>query len=214
MILKSIYNRLIRDRLPRKIGVFNGVAVRDIGLFDRTDVFPDYEEVLMDGIRTEVREGDDCVLVGGGRGVSSVVAARQVGNDGSVSTFEADSRSAELVSETSELNGVGERVAVENTVVGSSGRLWSGSASRNQTEPDELPDGDVLILDCNGAELELLEAITLSFRTLFVRINGFQGVSGKDVRSIIEENGFTVSRFEMEHPPKGVKLITARNCKR
>jgi hypothetical protein len=83
--------RPLRPRLPRRRRerLFNTVRVRPYRLFD--GVLPwelpqdlgghrnpeAYEWALVDGIRERASAGASVVIVGGGLGVSSVVAARQ-----------------------------------------------------------------------------------------------------------------------------------------
>jgi hypothetical protein len=72
---QTVYDSTIRDFLPRKIKVYNGVAL-DIGrLLDTNVVDPNYKYPTNDGLRTHCRHDDHVVVVGGGLGVSAVVAA-------------------------------------------------------------------------------------------------------------------------------------------
>lgn len=98
-IFRSVYDKWLRDELPKKIGVYNGIAVRDRGLFDLTDEQPDYEDPLITAIENEIRTGDSALILG--RGVSSVVAARAAGPEGDVTVYEASTEQHDVVIETS-----------------------------------------------------------------------------------------------------------------
>ena len=50
-LVRSLYNRTVRPYLPRKFGVYNGVAVKNIRLLDTTDEYPNYEKPLLAATR-------------------------------------------------------------------------------------------------------------------------------------------------------------------
>jgi hypothetical protein len=52
---------------------------------------PGYEETLINALRSQVRAGDRVIIVGGGEGITAVVAAKAVGEMGSVICFEGNS---------------------------------------------------------------------------------------------------------------------------
>ncbi|TKX52276.1 hypothetical protein EXE42_16635, partial [Halorubrum sp. SP3] len=117
-MIQKIYNQTVGRFLPRKIAAFNGVPVRRPKLFDQTDVRPGWEATFIDAIHRVVEPGDDIVEIGGGYGVSAVVAAREVGHEGSVTVYEPSRESVEVIKETAQLSKVGEIVSVVNAAVG------------------------------------------------------------------------------------------------
>lgn len=54
-----IYNNSIRERLPSKLSVSQGVVMKNQRLFDRHDHNPDYEKPTMDAIQNHVQKDDD-----------------------------------------------------------------------------------------------------------------------------------------------------------
>jgi hypothetical protein len=58
---------------------------------------PFYEFALLRGLKAVVEPGDTVIIVGGGLGVSSVVAAREAGPTGTVITYEGDAKRAATV---------------------------------------------------------------------------------------------------------------------
>jgi len=75
MSLAAVLNTLVeRVVTPRQIGVYNGVAARDCGLVSRHE--PQHKAVLAGAVRDVVTPGDRVIVVGGGRAVVAVHAAR------------------------------------------------------------------------------------------------------------------------------------------
>ena len=104
--------------LPFKhIGVYNGVAVRNVPLFEKIDVFPDHEKELIAAIKKYVVSGEKAVVIGGGQGASSVVTAHQVGQLGKVITFEAGKMQVEKIQETVKLNKVEDIINIRHAIV-------------------------------------------------------------------------------------------------
>jgi hypothetical protein len=197
--LPHLHRHHLRGRLPRRQQQLNGVSVRSKRLFD--DVVPwgvgyrepeNYEPGIIAGLRRHVEPGDDVVVVGGGWGVSSVVAAEEAGEDGSVRTYEASPEYSEYAAETARLNGVADRVNIETAVVG---RYLSGKATSavdRIVDPSELPDCDVLELDCEGAELEVLRNMDQRPRVLVVETHGHLGAPTDEVVTCMEDLSYEV----------------------
>ncbi|MDX1746311.1 MAG: hypothetical protein R3324_10265, partial [Halobacteriales archaeon] len=166
--VKRLYNSLLRPHLPRKIAVYNGVPVRNVKLLDTTDEFPDYEAPLVEAIRRRVRPGDAVTIVGGGLGVGSVVAARAAGIDGTVQTFEASESGCRLIRETLVLNRATDLVDLTHAIVGDAVDVHGPIDGAIELAPEDLPEGDVLVLDCEGAELGIMTGRDLSERVVVV----------------------------------------------
>jgi hypothetical protein len=209
-----IYNTHIRKRFREKIGVQNGVAVRGpVRLLDRQDVFPEYEAALITGLRERVNSSDDVVIVGGGRGVSTVAAAHLSGTDGTVLTYEANSENVSKVEQTVDLNRVGERVEVTHGIVGEysefSENYYGTSGSATVIPPSDLPDCDVLELDCEGAELDILRQMTIQPTDIIVETHEFLGVSTQDVSDVLKSMDYEILNKRIESEAEGVYVLTA-----
>jgi hypothetical protein len=191
--------------------VYNGVAVRKHRLLDhpRHDEQADYERALIDGIRSVTENGDGVCVVGGGLGVSTVVAARQVGDAGSVTTFEAARQGVERVTRTVELNQVAERVRVRHSVVSDDISVWGSVGDATRLSPDQLPVSDVLVLDCEGAEDDILEGIAFTPRAVIVETHGCFGVPKEDVVSTLRANRYTIRSVNPEVPERNIYVIVA-----
>lgn len=207
-VLRTLYNRLLRPYLPRKIAVYNGVPVRNIKLLDQSDVYPTYEEALLEGIRQQVQADDEVVIVGGGLGVSTVVAARQCGPGGSVVTFEGSPERASLAGETLALSNLQERASIREAIVGPEIAVHGETGDVSTVSPEDLPDCDVLVLDCEGAELEILEEPP-DARAIVVETHRFLDAPEEDVRALLDRHGYEVVDRGVEVEDLGVFVLTA-----
>ncbi|WP_225335688.1 hypothetical protein [Halomicrobium urmianum] len=207
--VRRAYNRFVRPHLPEKIAVFNDVAVRRIPLLDLTDEFPEYEATLIDAVRSAVEHGDDVVVVGGGWGVSSVVAARRAGPDGDVTAFEPARHRYRYVRETAALNGVDDRVAVHHALVGPGVKVDGDGSGAARRPPSALPDCDVLVLDCEGAEADVLRNLDTEPRTVVVETHACFGTPEEATRDALDEQGYDVVERAVDEPERGIFVLTA-----
>jgi hypothetical protein len=207
--IQQVYNQLIRPLLPKKIAVFNGIPVRGVRLFDATDTFPDYEGALITSIRSRVNRGDDVDLVGGGRGVSSVAAAQEVGPNGSVTTYEGSIERYKLSTETVELNLMDDIINVNHSIIGNAIDLAGTSGDAEVVSPADLPVCDILILDCEGAEIDILQSLDQRPETLIVETHGFLDSPADDVRTALDDIGYKAIDQKDEDQQMGVHVLTA-----
>lgn len=189
------YEKYLRKLLPRRTVSYNDIPVRASRIGDsvipwHTTDIPGYEGALVRGIRKYVENGDTVNVVGGGWGVSTVAAAKQAGEHGRVITYEGGKETVEKVEETVQLNGVGNRVTVRHAVVGNSLSLRGDGTHAKAVSPIELPDCDVLVLDCEGAEMEILEEMEIRPRAIVVETHGMFGATKTDVQNKLTSAGY------------------------
>jgi hypothetical protein len=206
-VIQQAYDTLLRPRLPKKIVVHNGVAVRSGGLFDATDVKPAYEGSLIAAMRERIRPGETVAMVGGGKGVSAVVAARIVGPAGAVTVYEGAASQLDVVTETLELNQVADRVKLKHGVVGDPQELWSEAADAERVPPGDLPPSDTLVLDCEGSELSILREADLP-DTVIVETHGVFDAPTEEAKRILEDRGFEVIADRVEIADEDVHVLT------
>jgi len=171
------------------------VAVRGARSFDtivpwHTTNVPEYEGALVRGIRENVGYGETVVVIGGGWGVSTVEAAEQVGVEGIVTTFEGAKEQLNRVEETVRLNGVDDRVSVRHAVVARAISLLGKQKAAEQLRSEDLPPCDVLVLDCEGAEVEILQNMEIHPHTVIVESHGFLGTPKSQVQETLEDCGY------------------------
>jgi hypothetical protein len=174
---------------------------------------PDYEAPLLDGLREHVRSGDDVVVVGGGRGISAIVAAEGVGPTGSVVVYEATAEMLQEIEDNVAANGYAGRINVRHAVIGSyhshNEEIYGGAEGADGVEVASLPDCDVLELDCEGAEVEILSRLEIRPRTIIVETHGFLGADEGVVRAELDRLGYEVRARETESESQGVYVLTA-----
>lgn len=198
LIYKSIqfnYNRFIRPLFPKKVVEYNDVSVRASYLGDgiipwQTTDIPGYEGALIRGIRRYVTTGDNVVIVGGGWGVSSVAAAGRVGKHGKVITFEASQDAVDKIRYTLDLNDVDNRVLVHHQIVARAISLRGPEGDVETIVPEDLPECDVLVLDCEGAEIDILSEMEIRPRVIIVETHGIFGAPKDEVKDKLTNAGY------------------------
>lgn len=208
-VFRTLYDNYIRGRLPKKIGVYNGVPVRDRALFDVTDEQPEYEGALVAGIRQQVSTNDHVVVVGGGRGVSTVCAAVAAGPDGRVECFEGGREQYDQLTDTIQLNCVSDWVSAHHSIVGEEIEVYGESTGADIVSPADLPDCDVLVLDCEGAEIGILTAIEHRPETVIVETHGFLDSPESAVRDTLTDRQYNIIDRGVEYEDRGVIVLTA-----
>lgn len=216
-----LYNEFLRPLFPARVVQYNGIAVAADRVTDELNPTqdegdrPDYESGLCYQLREEVDSGDTVVVIGGGRGVTATLAATLVGEDGTVHVYEGSGNFVPRIRDTARRNGVEDRVIVHKAIVGSSKSVW-GAESKLRMHPSELPNCDVLELDCEGAELDILEGLTVRPRSIIVETHGHHGAPTAEVREILESNGYSMTDeriaevdYEERHRENDVMVLTA-----
>jgi hypothetical protein len=178
-----VYNRHIAPIMPRTNAVYIGVDVEAARYFDsilpwRDKNKPHYESGLVSGLEDYVETGDSIVIVGGGWGVTAVKAAQQAGSSGKVTVYEGSAKEIDHVKNAVERNGVSGRVKIIHSIVGPIVSLRGEAGKATHTPPDELPECDVLELDCEGSKIEILESITIRPRVILI-----------ESRQVLKSNG-------------------------
>lgn len=216
-VIQSIYDTIIRPWLPYKISVHNGVPVKSrVKLLDFTEVFPDYEDPLISSVRRNVEVDDHTVIVGGGLGVSTIAAVRASGVQGEVTTFEGSRTQYETVKQTLSINDVENQVDLRHTIVGSYSDFsldgWGEPDGANVFPPNELPDCDVLELDCEGVENEILSKMEIRPRVIIVETHDFLNSPKEEVIQTLRDVSYEITNTETLDEERGIDVLTAKDC--
>lgn len=155
-----------------------------------------YESALVAGLRAHVCTGARVVVVGGGHGVTAVVAALAAGPDGHVDVYEAGDEMLPRIGRTLAASDVTGRTDVHHAIVGAAHGVY-GDTTASVVPPDALPMCDVLMLDCEGAEREILLGLQHRPRVLLVETHGFLGAPTADIHRLVETLGYAVARSEI-----------------
>jgi hypothetical protein len=209
-----LYRRTIRKLLPTIAVVkYSGIPIsreRKIGdakmpaflIPHPLEDIAGYEQTLIGTLQSEIRVGDKVTVVGGGEGVTAVVAAQAVGDTGSVVCFEGSGWGVRKVKGTAIRNKVSSRLTVKHAVVGEAINVYgdSGQLSTLVVAPAELPESDVLELDCEGAEIAILRNMTIRPRVIAVETHGYAGAPTVVVKKLLEELGYAVEERGIAEP--------------
>lgn len=193
-LIQRLYDVVLRERLPRKIGVMNGVAVRNRRLLDRTDENWAHKSGMVEQIDATVQPGDEVVEIGSGFGVLTVRSARAATRSGRVYGYEAAKDRIEQGRETLRLNDVDGFASIEHAIVGAAGDVFGEPADADRIAVENLPPCDVLVTDCDGGERHILSALTRSTapRGVVIESHGMHGASTEWVLNRLEELGLSI----------------------
>jgi len=174
-----------------------------------------YESGLVDALGKTVESGDDVAVIGAGLGVTAVVAGWNCGENGSVRCYEGDRSVIDHLLWTPLLNGVDRWVTVEHAIVSNSQGLRGGGDGDGAATvaPEDLPACDILEMDCEGAEVEILDRLSIRPRAIVVETHG----NTEQVQASLEEMGYHIeSKALAETGPyeemcvrEGVYVLTA-----
>lgn len=193
-VIQRLYDSTVREFLPRKIKVYSGVALRIGRLFDTNVIDPDYKQGTNNALRKYCENDDHVVVIGGGLGVSAVVAAHV---SDSVTVYEGGLDPAELVRQTARLNCVEEDITVTEAIVAENRDVYGDDITDTTVSPTDLVDCDILEMDCEGAEVPILEQMVIEPRVIIVESHPTFGAPPDTVRSLLTDKGYKIeNRYE------------------
>jgi hypothetical protein len=209
-LFSYFYKNFVRPLLPHGSPIlYAGIPIgyRKVGdrllpkLYNASyeDDAPGYEQALITALKANVTSGDEVVVVGGGLGVTCVVAAL-VTETGQVKCFEGDLHGVDAVCRVARLNGVAERVTARHAVVGEAIGVYGDAVAATTLHPSELPNCDFLELDCEGSEIGILRDMTILPRAIAVETHGFLGSPTAAVREALESRGYSVKDLGWAEP--------------
>lgn len=161
---------------------------------------PAYELKLMHGLEQTIRPGDRIVVVGGGMGITSAHAARLAGPTGRVVCYEGAVERIPEIELTASRNGLSDRIEVRNEIVGDPISIYGGRPTDHSIRPRQLPDCDVLELDCEGSERGIFAEMTIRPRAIVVETHGSSGSPTYGTKVRLEAMGYAVSDLGIAEP--------------
>lgn len=210
-IAGDLYRDNIRPLMPRTgpVRYAGELTMHDWRLFDRmlpanfrpwvVNDMPDYEEALVAGLRAHVKPGHTVVVVGGGEGSTAVVAKRLAGAEGKVILFEAAASQLPIIAGTAARNAL--ELDVRHGAVGEAIGVYGGeNDSSPVVAPEDLPECDVLELDCEGAERIIFDRMTIRPPVVIVETHGIYGAPTEGSRAQLEALGYEVADMGWAEP--------------
>lgn len=200
---RRIYRSFVRPLLPVveiiKYGDLDGPYERRWGdlMFpacsDGLTHVRHYEDTLVRCLRQYVNAGDHVVVIGGGLGITAVVSAIATGSNGTVACYEGARQRVGHIRKTLARNRVLDRVKVHHAIVGPEIAVSGSVDGAARLAPQDLPGCDVLEMDCEGAELEIIDSLRIRPRVVLVETHGMLGAPSATVRRKLAQLGYRVT---------------------
>lgn len=214
--IQPLYNKirpyLLDTQLFSTWQILHSVPVRNACVFDQKLVNADYKPGLASAVTEYVRSDDLVVEVGGGRGVMTVLAAREANN---VITFEPAREMRDLLKETIQVSMVEDNVQIRKEIVGSFDDIelirkdGYGQVSNNIIGPRELPGCDVLVMDCEGGEEQIIHELTNHPRVIIYESHPDRA-NPHELNSLLESRGYRVVCNRPVHSDTSRQVYTLR----
>jgi hypothetical protein len=170
---------------------------------------PEYETALLHAIREVVDPGDKVLIIGGGKGISTVVAREATGPDGSVVVYEASKRHTEYVERTLRLNDCKDGVMINHALVGEAIRLRGQIGEAKTITPAELTTCDVMSLDCEGIEDDVIRNMDSEPRQIIAETHPPLGTSTEDVIDALDSRGYSIDERRNTSEGPTIELLLA-----
>lgn len=206
----ELYDQTVRRYLPITGQITRaGVVTDDERLFDTylpkewqfAQDDPLYKSGYLPLHRNLIQPRDTVVIVGGGRGVSAVSASKQVGSNGKIIIFEGSHEQCLEIYDTLLRNNCENNYTIKNNVVGPGINVYTDDKDTIRSiDPSNIPECDVLELDCEGAEYTILEKMEIRPRVLLVELHPWS-YSGDpaEILKQIDNIGYKFSEFRDNH---------------
>jgi hypothetical protein len=169
-----------------------------------------YEAEFIDAIEDATTSGDDVVIVGGGFGIPTIAAIKCVGKSGTVTTYEAAEHQVDCLKETISQVELSNEPDIYHRIVGEKVSTRGKVGAARLIPPEELPDCDILALDCEGAEVEILRELTIRPNFIVVETHANYDAPEDVVLSLLDDLGYEVLNRDPEIEERGIIIIMSR----
>jgi hypothetical protein len=161
---------------------------------------PTYEAALSEGLTGAVQPGSKVVVVGAGVGVTVVTAAKLAGPTGQVTCFEGSANCLAQTKETLALNEITSQIDLVHAIVGEDISVYDSTEQAEVLSAENLPECDVLELDCEGAEIKILSEMKIRPQTILVETHGVHGAPTAKVEQILLGLNYVVKNLGVAEP--------------
>ncbi|MEX0681383.1 MAG: FkbM family methyltransferase [Balneolales bacterium] len=210
-LVAIVYKKTVRTVLPTTGYVtYNGIKIKPIKFGDRylssswrsykQQIRINYESALVNGLKSCVKQGDKVVIVGGGAGVTTIYASKLTGTAGKVICYEVKKNACKNIRHSLRINSVPDNITIVNRCVGQPVKVREDLRVKDFVNPGDLPDCDVLELDCEGAERGILESMAIRPRVILVETHGLYGSSTEQILKILENADYRIETVEVAEP--------------
>lgn len=219
--LGKVYKNNIRSRLPvtgmrrrrdivvGKKRIFDEYLPNQAWTGELNDK-PDYKQGTVKLLKDYVNQGDGIVVVGGGYGVTAVQALREAGNEGQAHIYEGSKKQINILEEVMKNKNMSDVSYLNHAIVGEDLGVYDELGDPKIVAPNNLPECDVLELDCEGAEVNILKNLQIKPRVIIVEVHPHKFEEspnaavkcleelGYEIDDVTDQNGNSVSRPELQ----------------
>lgn len=215
-IIGYVHEHIVRPYLPTKqsnLAKFNGVYVS----YEKTKYFDgilglvNYEGPLVRELKDCAAPADCIVIVGGGYGVSTTKAVRYSDKDTEIISYEGSETMYQRLLCTLSINNVS-GVDARKKIVGDPISVAGDAVTDESIYPSELPESDLLILDCEGTEKQILDQMTHQPSTIIVETHGQYGSPVEDVNKILRRKGYSLKNETTMSVNKSMSVLKFEFC--
>jgi len=157
----------VKVLIEKKINIYSAVKKGKRSIEDN----PVKQGGLILAHKKFTKEGDTVVIVGGGNGITTVIASKIAGATGKVIVYEGGTKRVNKIKQTLDLNKITNFTQINHAIVGSEIAVFGKTSNAVIIPAESLPQCDVLELDCEGAEIGILRNMIIKPRVILVEIH-------------------------------------------
>ena len=171
--------------------------------------YAQYKRGLLTAIDEHITPGNRVTIVGS-RGVDAVKCIEA--GAASVRVIEAATEMVDITNETLRLNldeSNVKRATVEHAIIGNVIDVYGDASNARVINTSELEPGDVLILDCEGAEQSILRGLSTWPDTVICEAHPEHGVPASEIVDLLETAGYETTRrtYKPDHTDPAKDIV-------
>lgn len=190
-LIRPIYNRTIRPLTPRKEIPISNVPGDATGIGRMLDISDSIEikPNAIQQIRKYVDLGDSVVEVATGEGFFAAVCLTE---GAYVQTFEPQQSRIDRAKNYHHKLGFTDNIEYNHALIESTHKNFPGISAAEELSARVLPSADVLLLDCEGAELDILKQLESSYDRILVECHSDLGANPERITHLLTGSGYEV----------------------
>lgn len=161
-----------------------------------------YEYGILKSIEKYVKDEMSVVVIGGGKGITTIAAAKKVGKRGHVTSYEGNASIAKELEKNVEINEVSKRTQIVNKAVSKAGSVYGQKDSIEVVKASHVPICDVLILDAEGSEIFIINHLDHIPEVLIVETHGMYGAGSDKVTSLMQNLSYDIASKQVADKDK------------